>query len=432
MLYALYGAIGGFRGTFSKMPYYYKVREYSDFESRDLWSYDLNLSPAEIEELVNHIWELGSAEFDYYFFSRNCSYQILAALDVLRPEWNFTEAMGTIVFPSETIKLLAARPGLIKAVEYRPSKRKIFEEHIPALSVGERRLFDRILASRKPEFPEDIPVEVRRKVLDALIDYHDFRYGKEILTGNGPRSEERQGFLVARSVLGLKSTELPIRPPLEKQPQLGHDPHRLSFTAGHSTFQGDFLGLNLRGGFHDLLDPPDGYPDHSQIELLDAGVRIVSASAKIRLDHLLLVNNASLTPLRPYSSPLSWRLRIGMERLSESGCPDCLAGRFQLGGGVTVEAIQDHLYFYFLPQIGADWAPGFEGTKLRPGLGVLGGTRIQIYRNLAGTLDGTAFRGILSARTELRLAPSSDSAIGLTGSASAFNTEAGASLYLYF
>jgi hypothetical protein len=34
-------------GEYSLMPYYRKVKEYGDFESRDLWEYELNLSPEE-------------------------------------------------------------------------------------------------------------------------------------------------------------------------------------------------------------------------------------------------------------------------------------------------------------------------------------------------------------------------------------------------
>ena len=47
-LYAVLGLVGGFTGSWSNLPYYYKVREYNNFEARDLWSYDLNLRPDEV------------------------------------------------------------------------------------------------------------------------------------------------------------------------------------------------------------------------------------------------------------------------------------------------------------------------------------------------------------------------------------------------
>lgn len=45
------------------MPYYRKVKEYGDFESRDLWEYELNLTPEETRFLVSHIWEMQHVSF---------------------------------------------------------------------------------------------------------------------------------------------------------------------------------------------------------------------------------------------------------------------------------------------------------------------------------------------------------------------------------
>ena len=43
ILYAVKGLFGLFKGEFKHYAYYYKVRQYGDFESRDLWEYDLAL-----------------------------------------------------------------------------------------------------------------------------------------------------------------------------------------------------------------------------------------------------------------------------------------------------------------------------------------------------------------------------------------------------
>ena len=43
-LYALKGLAGSYPGRFTVMPYYRKVREYNDIESRDIWEYKLKLS----------------------------------------------------------------------------------------------------------------------------------------------------------------------------------------------------------------------------------------------------------------------------------------------------------------------------------------------------------------------------------------------------
>src|SRR5205814_8251235 len=86
MLYALARPVGSCRGEFVARPYFYKVREYADFESRDLWEYELALDGRKLALLVAHLWELGQTWFDYYYATENCSYQILGALEAADPE----------------------------------------------------------------------------------------------------------------------------------------------------------------------------------------------------------------------------------------------------------------------------------------------------------------------------------------------------------
>jgi hypothetical protein len=44
LAYAFEGLFGFFRGTFTLFPYYAKVQEYSNWESRDLWEYELDFT----------------------------------------------------------------------------------------------------------------------------------------------------------------------------------------------------------------------------------------------------------------------------------------------------------------------------------------------------------------------------------------------------
>jgi hypothetical protein len=49
VLYAVRGIVGSYSGYYSLLPYYAKVRQYSDIESRDIWEYPLALSEAQVE-----------------------------------------------------------------------------------------------------------------------------------------------------------------------------------------------------------------------------------------------------------------------------------------------------------------------------------------------------------------------------------------------
>ena len=50
------------------LPYYEKIKEYSNLENRDIWEYSLEFTPDEVERMLLHLWELKDIYTDYYFF----------------------------------------------------------------------------------------------------------------------------------------------------------------------------------------------------------------------------------------------------------------------------------------------------------------------------------------------------------------------------
>src|SRR5207247_7522605 len=103
--------IGGYPGTFSILPYYLKVREYSDMENRDLWEYELELAPPELERVLLHLWELLPAYYQYYFFDENCSYHLLGLLQVARPELELPAPFRWWALPVDTVRSEERRVG---------------------------------------------------------------------------------------------------------------------------------------------------------------------------------------------------------------------------------------------------------------------------------------------------------------------------------
>ena len=92
MVYAIKGLTGGFQGRFYVMPYYVKVQEYSNMESRDLWEYELSLSRRAGRAAGDA--RLGDAQrptSTTTSSSRNCSYQLLTLLEVADPALHLTE-----------------------------------------------------------------------------------------------------------------------------------------------------------------------------------------------------------------------------------------------------------------------------------------------------------------------------------------------------
>ena len=137
--FAVKGIFGGYKGYFSTVPYYLKVREYRDIENRDIWEYRLNLTDDQVRRMLMHAWELGNAYFDYFFFKENCSYHLLSLLEVANPDWHLTDEFLIWTVPVDTIRLLTRQPGLVGEIVYRPARSTQIKQKREHLSQEEQR-----------------------------------------------------------------------------------------------------------------------------------------------------------------------------------------------------------------------------------------------------------------------------------------------------
>jgi hypothetical protein len=119
--FAFKGIFGFYEGYYNVVPYYQKVQEYNDIEQRDVWEYKLNLTPAEIRRLMLHVFEMRDIHSDYYFFTENCSYNLLYLLDAARPGYEMAAQTPPWVIPIDTIRLMRKCEFIGEPV-YRPSR----------------------------------------------------------------------------------------------------------------------------------------------------------------------------------------------------------------------------------------------------------------------------------------------------------------------
>ncbi len=148
LVFAIRGLFGGYPGNFSLSPYYAKVEEYNDLENRDMWEYELNLSVAEIEQLLMHAWELGPTRFDYFFLDENCSYHLLSLLDAARPGLRLTDDFPLWAIPGDTVRAVADRAGLVRSVVYRPARSTVLRHRQELLSAQAIDLARRLCTGR--------------------------------------------------------------------------------------------------------------------------------------------------------------------------------------------------------------------------------------------------------------------------------------------
>lgn len=333
-VYALKGLTGGYRGQFSLAPYFVKVREYNDLESRDLWEYRLNLTTAEIDRLLAHLWELMPAYFDYYFFDENCSYHLLSLLEVARPGIALTDQFPVWATPVDTLRAVAAVPGLVGPVAYRPAASTLLRHRMAVLAppsvplaqaLGEQRtaVDDERLTALSPA--------QQAEVLESAHVYASFNYAAAGEESEASRAH-LHALLQARSRLPAGEPQPPPVPPV--RPEQGHETARLDIGLGRDGGR-NFGELRVRGSYHDLLDPEAGYVRGAQIEFFALSARRYEDT--VQLEEFLPVNIISLAPRDAFIQPWSWKLAAGWTRLRLADGARPLAGRIAGGGGVSGE-----------------------------------------------------------------------------------------------
>lgn len=306
LAYTVGGLAGWFPGTFNAIPYYYKVREYNDYETRDLWSYTLDLTQDEIDFAVDHIWELGHTHFDYYFLTENCSYHMLTILEAAMPRIQLLRHLpGFYTIPSDTLKALE-KEGLVKKVTFRAAPSTLFESLIADTTSEEKALVKKLIVS--PETKVDLPDERKVKVYDSAIALIDFKHAKAIMKEEEWAQNLKRPLLVDRSKVPLRSAEPDYTSLLPSAPHRGHGSKRLAIgLLNQDSKQG--IDLNWRFAFHDVLDYEIAYPYRSKVEVGHIGVRTFGKDVELR--DVSLVDIMSLGKWDDFNHASSWRVKLG-------------------------------------------------------------------------------------------------------------------------
>lgn len=346
LFYALKGLFGGFRGEFAAIPYYYKIREYSDFEFRDLWSFDLKLTQTEILEMVDHIWELGNTYFDYYYFHENCSYHLLSILEVARPNLSLTDKYSAYTIPADTIRLLHEN-DLIEEGKRRESTYSRLIRKSKGLSKSELDLAKKLASE-----PYLATENVKAQVLDVSLEAFDYKNFEGMLKDDPKTKERKFPLLVARAknsettIDEIDSTDIK-----NDSPALSHSPTRLSIAQSYSDQLGKGTRLEYRAALHDVLDPPAGSLKQAQIEMAKISLDIQEQHyrvSKLRLDHFSIFNLKNYQEQNFWASPISWEIDLGARNLQYLSCFDCPAGFVSGSIGNTLDLASGRVLFSFL------------------------------------------------------------------------------------
>ena len=344
MLFALKGLAGGYRGFFSVVPYYEKVNQYSDIENRDIWEYQLNLEPDQIQRMLESLWELRDQYVDYYFLSTNCSYLLLSLINTARPDLYLTRGLGLYAIPIDTVRAVLDEQGLLRRTVYRSSGVTRIEDLRDrlaaddqdlalALSRGTVEADEAAVVHRAPE-RQALVLELAQSLLQYRLNTGDL--DRDVVAPRSLRLLQARAALPVSAAAATHVIELPA-----VRPDEGHESVRLNLSFG-MTGANPFVELGLRPAYHDLVDPPQGYPAGAAIEILGVRARDYLGDDLPRLEDFTAVGVKSMAIRNDFFQPISWQAKIGVERFRDDAddagwlvalVEGAAGGTWSVGGG---------------------------------------------------------------------------------------------------
>ncbi len=400
--YAWKGLLGYYPGYFSLLPYYLKVREYSDLDSRDLWEYRLALDADQLDWMVRHVWEMGATYYDYFFLGENCSYHLLSLIEVGDPRLHLRERFRVWTLPTDTVRAITEQPGLVSGVTYRPSRGSQMEQKLAQLAPVERRLAVQFIArpDAEPEgFAQLAPLS-QALILDSASDYYQYKLGGDP-EGDKELRAKLRSLLLRRSHL-RETYDADAFPPRSQPPETGHRSSRLSVALGE-TAQGrsaaldplvertrrraDFVELDWFMSFHDLLSDERGYSPNTQILLGDTRVRYFPERERLELERFAILDALSLFPFSSVQHLPSWKLHFAFERTHDRACRACIPFVANPGIGATTEFhALTRWIAYGLAELDAQFDPAYV-DGYRAGLAARVGLLVDMSSNWRAHLE---------------------------------------------
>ena len=310
LVYAYKGVFGGYEGDYTLMPYYDKLKEYRDSEDRDIWEYDLNLTPAETLAMTRHIWELNKTTSKYYFLTQNCSYNMLWLLEIARPSLHLREKFHAQVVPFETVHAIE-ESKIVKAKNYRPSQRSQLLGYEKVLTSESREkvfeLVDNKITIHSIRNNDEITLEQKQYIFEATQRLLEYKFSKELIS----KEEYQKHF----HELAITRADLcdgePVNITTPSNPDEGHRSIRTTFSEGVIDGKSATY-LGIRPTYQDLFDSDVGFLRGTQIEILDLEIRYTQN--KFDLQKATLFSIASMSQRGGFFHDLSWRAKTGFDR----------------------------------------------------------------------------------------------------------------------
>ncbi|WP_450097561.1 DUF7840 domain-containing protein [Spongiibacter pelagi] len=261
--------------------------------------------------------------------------------------------------PVDTIRRVVDE-GLVKEVEFRPSKQLQFEQLIGGLSESEKDLVVALAEGREAVDGQKVSALAQTKQQVLMAAYRLLRYQHNKSSRDSEIAKRSLTLLRASQTLGempYASAAAPTRP------DLGHPTSQFNVGAGVLEDQ-EFIDLQWRISYHDTLDPLAGYPVGAGLEMLRVGLRW--QDDQLKLQELVPVDIRSLSPRSQFAKGLSWGVKGGLERIPsaehslKTGLQGDVGGSWRELGGTSYVLVRPRLEYN--PESAVNWQLGLGGV----------------------------------------------------------------------
>ncbi|WP_435979104.1 Lnb N-terminal periplasmic domain-containing protein [Psychrobacter sp. DM4] len=302
-IYAIRSATGGYNNRIEIDPYPKKLAQYLKDDERDAWTYQLDLTPAEVQQIILHVWETKDLDIPYYFSTDNCASEILRLVDVVRPEQNLLSQLPYVVIPSDVVQLLNDN-SLLADARFTPSDSTMRQSELnkakAAAKLGYQALSKEDTLAIK--LAERNPISSISADGKTIIDYG--------ITASNNNPIDRHPFQMGQIGIGQRGDN-------------------------------SYIDVGVRAGFHDMLDRTLGFSQFFNLESLAATVRFYDTNDNnendpdsIVLENFTVLRGRSFNPVNSAERGKTWGVNIEATRVDDGSQVE---GRDHLVGSVGYE-----------------------------------------------------------------------------------------------
>ena len=327
IFYILRGVFGGYDASFSDQQFFKHKHNYGNVELRDMWEYKLTLIPEDVAFIIEHLWEILPAKFDYYFVDENCAFHFAKLIELVLDEPIIYDD-SLWVLPNAVAKGVAKarykNKPLLTDVIFLPSRETVLHNYYGQLTVEQKEVAKAIIEHdfsftiKKYEVLSD---DEKKIIVESLFQYINVmkqqgEHHHAIKTSKRKLIKERLRLSVGKAIVYSTRKQ-------NAAPHLARKPSKFSLGIANVGQSKLYTTAGFRMTYFDDLSSSVGLSEFSNLEMID--VEVIADKTKAKVLKLDLIDISSLyLPAIPWTNTVAsaWSVRAGYEQLSNA-CIDC-------------------------------------------------------------------------------------------------------------